>query len=131
MEAAPHILLIEDDEVDAEAVERAFLKCGFNHWLTVAKDGKAALSILHRHLETAPPDLILLDLNLPRMSGIELLQNIRMIPDFQATPVFVLTTSEDPGDKQAALDLGVADYLVKSNIGYNLANLIDSHLSTP
>jgi len=108
-----NILLVEDDEVDVMNVRRAFLKGHIAHPLYVAGNGVEALDMLRRN--DVPPErrLVLLDLNMPRMSGIEFLEELRRDPVLHRTPVVVLTTSNDDRDKGEAYGLNVAGYLVK------------------
>jgi CheY-like chemotaxis protein len=113
-----HILLVEDDEVDVMNVKRAFAKHAINNPLYVASNGLEALAML-RGEEGVPPSvpagrrLILLDLNMPRMGGIEFLQVLRADPHLALTPVVVLTTSNEDRDRVEAYKLSVAGYLVK------------------
>src|SRR5690606_3515074 len=89
-----NILLVEDDEIEAEAVIRAFQKHALPNPITVAQDGIEALSILrHQAQWHANPYMILLDLNMPRMSGIEFLHEIRQDSQLKRSIIFVLTTS--------------------------------------
>jgi CheY-like chemotaxis protein len=122
------ILLVDDDGVDAEAVERAFRKADVSTPLVVASDGVEALEKL-RGTDGSPPLprplVILLDLNMPRMNGIEFLDELRADPALRDHVVFVLTTSDDNRDKIAAYQRQVAGYLVKSNVGHNFTQLIN------
>lgn len=114
MSAGPlNILLVEDDAVDVMNVQRAFEQAHIENPLFIASDGVEALELLRR--SSIPPDrrLILLDLNLPRMNGIEFLRELRDDPTLRTIPVVVLTTSADDRDKTAAFDLHVAGYLLK------------------
>ena len=122
-----HILLIEDDEIDAEAILRAFRKQKIGNPITVVSDGIEALELLHGvhgHAKLASPYLILLDLNLPRMNGIEFLQTIRKDPLLERSIVFILTTSERDEDKMAAYDEQIAGYLVKSRAGVDFTSVV-------
>lgn len=110
------MLLVEDDEVDVLNVRRALAKAELGVALHVASDGVEALELLAgpRRDELEPfPKLVLLDLNLPRMNGIELLQRIRDDAELRRLVVIALTTSDDERDVRAAFDLNVAGYLVK------------------
>lgn len=108
-----HILLVEDDEVDVMTVTRAFEKNKILNPLYVAADGREALAMLRDGRVPRQRRLVLLDLNLPRMSGIEFLQELRADPELRLTPVVVLTTSRDEQDKIKAYGFNVAGYLVK------------------
>ena len=108
-----NILLVEDDAVDVMNVKRAFDKNRITNPLYVASNGIEALRML-RHNEIPPNRrFILLDLNMPKMSGIEFLRELRDDPALSATPVVVLTTSNDERDKVDAYNLNVAGYLLK------------------
>lgn len=106
-----NILLVEDDEIDAEAMLRALERKQPASRCTVVMDGVDALSHL-RHAKTQPT-IILLDLNLPRMGGLEFLSQLRADPNLRRHIVFVLTTSDRHEDKIAAYDRHVAGYCVK------------------
>lgn len=110
------ILLVEDDEVDVMNVRRAFKKNNITNPLLVAGNGLEALEILRGpRSPEAPhlPSLVLLDLRMPKMSGIEFLREIRADPLLKKLIVVVLTTSDDEKDVCSAYDLNVAGYIVK------------------
>lgn len=113
VEKALNILLVEDDEVDVMNVRRAFDKNRIANPLYVAPDGVEALRMLRA--DEVPKDrrIILLDLNMPRMTGIEFLRELRADQGLALTPVVVLTTSDDERDKINAYNLNVAGYLLK------------------
>lgn len=108
-----NILLVEDDEVDVMNVRRAFAKSHIVNPLFVAGDGLEALEKLRSGQIPQERRLVLLDLNMPRMNGIEFLRELRRSPDLCATTVVVLTTSNDEKDKIEAYHLNVAGYLLK------------------
>jgi CheY-like chemotaxis protein len=108
-----NILLVEDDEVDVMNVQRAFAMNHITNPLFVAGNGVEALAKLRRGEIPKRRRIILLDLNLPRMNGIEFLRELRKDPELSATPVVVLTTSNDDRDKVDAYNLNVAGYLLK------------------
>jgi CheY-like chemotaxis protein len=108
-----NILLVEDDEVDVMNVRRAFQKNHIANPLFVAGDGVQALEQLRGGAIPGGRRIVLLDLNMPRMNGIEFLKALRADPALAATPVVVLTTSNDERDKIDAYDLNVAGYLLK------------------
>jgi CheY-like chemotaxis protein len=110
---ALNILLVEDDQVDVMNVKRAFDRNRIANPLHVAGDGLEALEMLRSGMVPSSRRLVLLDLNMPRMNGIEFLQALRRDPALQHTAVVVLTTSNDDRDKIKAYDLNVAGYLVK------------------
>ena len=122
-----HILLVEDDEVDAEAIQRAFRQQRIANPFTVLPDGVEALRAL-RGEEGATaiprPYIVLLDINMPRMNGIEFLQALREDPDLQRSIVFVLTTSNRDEDKMAAYNGHVAGYILKSRAGEDFLEVI-------
>jgi CheY-like chemotaxis protein len=112
-ETALNILLVEDDQVDVMNVKRAFERNRIANPLFVAGDGLEALEMLRSGRVPNSRRLVLLDLNMPRMNGIEFLQELRRDSELQHTPVVVLTTSNDDRDKIKAYDFNVAGYLVK------------------
>jgi len=126
----PHIiniLLVEDDEVDAEAVVRAFRRQKIANPLTIVRDGLEALEALRGeagHPKLSYPYIILLDINMPRMNGIEFLQALRNDTGLKQSVVFVLTTSNRDEDKMSAYDQQVAGYLLKSRTGTDFDDLI-------
>lgn len=110
---ALNILLVDDDEVDVMTVRRAFAKANIANQLYVATNGIEALELLRR--DGVPPSrrLVLLDLNMPRMNGIEFLREVRSDPSLQSLTVVVLTTSNEDRDRVEAYQLNVAGYLIK------------------
>lgn len=108
-----NILLVEDDQVDVMNVKRAFHKNRIVNPLFVAGDGLEGLEMLRNGTVPSERRLVLLDLNMPRMNGIEFLRALRRDPELQFTPVVVLTTSNDERDKIEAYNLNVAGYLLK------------------
>jgi CheY-like chemotaxis protein len=107
------IMLVEDDDVDVMNVSRAFEKANITDPVVRAADGVEALEMLRSGMTPAERLLILLDLNLPRMNGIELLHELRSDPVLRTIPVVVLTTSNDERDKLQAFEMNVAGYLLK------------------
>lgn len=106
------ILLVEDDAVDVMNVRRAFAKNKLTNPIHVAQNGIEALEMLRKGSLPARR-LVLLDLNMPKMNGIEFLRALRADPDLHATSVVVLTTSNEERDKVEAFELNVAGYLLK------------------
>ena len=94
-----NILLVEDDEVDVMNVKRAFQKAHITNPLFVAGNGLEALEMLRGDEMPKQRRLVLLDLNMPRMNGIEFLRELRKDPELSATAVVVLTTSNDERDR--------------------------------
>ena len=121
------ILLVEDDEVDVKALKWAFDKLKVANPLVIARDGTEALEMLK---ELPRPYLVITDINMPRMNGIELLRKIRQTPELRDSIVFVLTTSNDEQDKIDAYDLNVAGYMLKTDMGTSFQraiSLIDNY----
>ena len=110
---ALNILLVDDDEIDVMTVKRAFSRANITNKLYVATDGIEALTLLRSDAIPSARRLVLLDLNMPRMSGIELLREIRADPALHAITVIVLTTSNEDRDRVEAYQLNVAGYLLK------------------
>jgi CheY-like chemotaxis protein len=105
-------MLVEDDEVDAMTVRRALKELHVGNPLARVENGEEALSYL-RQPGQVMPCIILLDLNMPVMGGIEFLQVVKQDATLKRIPVVVLTTSEEQQDKVASFDLGVAGYIRK------------------
>ncbi|MEY2859001.1 MAG: hypothetical protein RLZZ74_3314 [Cyanobacteriota bacterium] len=113
-----NILLVEDDEVDVMNVQRAFRKNKISNPLYIAENGLEALAMLRSQdgkNPVVPPlrRLILLDLNMPKMNGLEFLHQLRADSELKSTPVVVLTTSDEDRDRLEAYNLNVAGYLLK------------------
>ncbi|MDB4886425.1 MAG: hypothetical protein JWN79_1863 [Gemmatimonadetes bacterium] len=108
-----NILLVEDDEVDVMNVERAFRKNHISNPLFVAGNGLEALERLRSGTIPKERRIVLLDLNMPKMNGIEFLTELRKDPELRHTTVVVLTTSNAERDKIDAYNLNVAGYLLK------------------
>ncbi|MEQ8329702.1 MAG: response regulator [Longimicrobiales bacterium] len=108
-----NILLVEDDSVDVMTVMRAFKEVQFGNPIHHAEDGVIALEQLRAGAIDLHKLLILLDLNMPRMNGMEFLRELRADPALKHLPVVVLTTSNDDRDRVEAYDLNVAGYLIK------------------
>lgn len=123
-----NIFLVEDDDGDAKAVIRAFTKAKIANPIVRAYDGIEALEVLRGeggHEKPRKPYILLLDLNMPRMDGIQFLKELRADPDLKKSIVFILTTSKNDQDKAEAYDLNVAGYIVKETAGTDFLNLID------
>ena len=110
------ILLVEDDRVDVMTVQRALRRNRIDNPLHVARTATDALAMLRgdgvKKIDP-PPALILLDLNLPKMNGIEFLKELRGDPELCDLTVIVLTSSNEPNDRAAAFKYEVEDYIVK------------------
>ena len=123
-----NIILVEDDDVDARAVERAFKKARIANKIVRAGDGIEALELLRgENGRTAParPQVLLVDLNMPRMNGIQFVSELRKDPKLNQSIVFILTTSNLDEDKASAYDLNVAGYILKARAGHDFLELID------
>ena len=120
------ILVVDDDDVDVESLQRAFSRRRIANPIEVAHDGEEALQWLRARAgqPSAGPVMVLLDLNMPRMNGIEFLQHLRNDDALKRTVVFVLTTSSDDRDKLAAYNNHVAGYLLKRNVGADFVDLM-------
>lgn len=130
--ASPHgdlkILLVEDDTGDAKAVLRAFRKVRISNTITRAADGIEALDILRGtggKERIQPPFVLLADINMPRMNGIDLVRELRKDPELSGTAVFFLTTSRHDQDIDAAYGLNAAGYIVKETAGRDFLQLVE------
>jgi CheY-like chemotaxis protein len=123
-----NILLVEDNAIDQEAIQRAFKRHRIANPIQVAADGIEALALLRGtdgKTKLPRPYLVLLDLNLPRLNGVELLREIRADSELHDSIVFILTTSKRDEDRMASYDLNVAGYVVKSDVGAGFIRLIE------
>lgn len=107
-----NILVIEDDEVDRMNIERAFNKANLTNPIFVAKDGIEALEMLKNN-KISNPLLILLDINMPRMNGLEFLKILRDDPQWYLTPVVIMSSSREDKDRMSAYSLSVTGYVLK------------------
>jgi len=124
------ILLVDDDDVDYMAVQRAMRQLRLLNPLVRARDGIEALAILTNLDTIKGPYLILLDLNMPRMNGFEFLERIRSDPSLSSSVVFMLTTSSTDEDRMKAYSHHVAGYMVKTDIkdGFNnIFNMLEGY----
>lgn len=113
-----NILLVEDDEVDVMNVRRAFQQNQIINPLYIARDGIEALEMLRGSRDLAPVipcdrRIILLDINMPKMNGIEFLEEVRTDPALRLTPIVVLTTSDHTKDRVEAYKFNIAGYMLK------------------
>ena len=114
--ATPAILLVEDDQMDVMNVQRELRKQNINVPLTHARNGREALNMLrgeNGETKIARPSLVMLDLNMPRLNGLELLKILRDDPEFADLNVFIMTTSDLDVDRSGASGLGVSGYIIK------------------
>lgn len=112
MKSKRPILLVEDDQIDIMTVKRALKKLNVTNQVASVVNGEEALKVL-RNSECIKPAIILLDLNMPRMNGIEFLKIIKDDKNLCRIPVVVLTTSQEEQDKRWCFSLGVAGYMLK------------------
>jgi CheY-like chemotaxis protein len=123
------ILLVEDDEVDAEAVRRALKKANVPNPLYKVQNGAEALDVLsgQNGRERLPqPCLLLVDINMPRMNGFELIEHMRLDRLMKKNIVFMLTTSARDEDKTQAYNLHTAGYILKENLN-ELASILNQY----
>jgi CheY-like chemotaxis protein len=106
------ILLVEDDEIDIKSVKRAFNEINVTNPLEITHNGEEALRYL-KDGKKKRPGLILLDLRMPRMDGIEFLKVIKKEDALRIIPVVVLTTSKEDEDKAEGYNLGISGYMMK------------------
>lgn len=106
------ILIIDDDLVDAMTIKRAFKDINVTNPIDLVGNGEEALEHL-RNRSRVKPCLIFLDLNMPKMNGIEFLRILRQDDDLNMIPVIILTTSKDEHDKVGSFKLGISGYIVK------------------
>lgn len=107
-----YILLVEDDAVDVMTVKRCFKQLKVSTQLLVAGNGEEALLQLSKE-SVAMPCIILLDINMPKMNGLELLQHLKSSAKLKKIPVVMLTSSKEDTDVSRCFELGVSGYLVK------------------
>lgn len=106
-----NILLIEDDNIEIMKLQRTVSKLGLSHRITEAKNGEQALELLRSGQPL--PDIVLLDLNMPRMSGIEFLSILKEDEVLKYLPIVILTTSENRVDLVECYRIGIAGYIIK------------------
>ena len=115
---APTIFQVEDDEDLSFFMDHAIKEISRDISLTIVANGDKGIGLLNEYRENnRKPGLILLDINLPGMSGIELLKTIREIPFFKSVPIVVFSTSDNPRDFKAALEFGANEFQTKP-LGY-------------
>lgn len=124
---SPDIFYVEDDQDFAFIMQYAVKEVKDDLVVRIVEDGTEAMRMLDRYVETQQkPKLILLDLNLPGLSGIDLLKKIKEIPYFKYVPVILFSTSDDPIDVKRSLEFGANAYLTKPDGYTNLITCIQS-----
>ena len=111
-----NILLVEDDYLDVIDIRRSLDKLNVLYNLQIAKNGEEAIELLKMDGQPGAhttPDIILIDINMPKMNGLELLTEIRNHPRWKDLKCFIITTSDEKVDRQAARELGVSGYIIK------------------
>ena len=130
------LFVIEDDDVDFLAVERALKKANSSALITRARDGHEALAMLEQEV-ISKPTVLVVDLQMPKMNGIEFLYHLRKSARYHDSVVIVLSTSNDPGDVFDCYRSQIAAYFEKSQLGSNyepliqLLNLYENHVTLP
>jgi CheY-like chemotaxis protein len=128
-----NILLVEDDDGDAKAMQRAFHRARIANPIIRVVDGIEALDILkgtNGKSKMPSPSILIVDINMPRMNGIQLVRAIREDADIRHAIIFILTTSKREEDKLAVYNLNVAGYILKATAGQDflkLVNLMDCY----
>jgi CheY-like chemotaxis protein len=108
------VLLVDDDQLDALDIRRTLDKLNLVYKLIVAKNGEEGVEVLKRNgTEKFQPDIVLIDLNMPRMNGLEFLTVVRNTEEWKSLKCFILTTSEEKIEKDAAKKLGISGYITK------------------
>jgi two-component system response regulator len=130
----PRILLVEDNPGDVDLLRLALKTAGFECELTVLDDGGEAMAMVRGHgkyANTAPPDLAILDLNVPKNDGIEIIQSMRASEAYRDTKVVVMSSSSSPRDHARLENFRIARYITKPpdldeflNIGAQLKQLV-------
>jgi CheY-like chemotaxis protein len=121
-----HLLLVEDDDLDALNTERALSHQPQVASLTKVRDGEAALELLRARKLPSRRLVVLLDLKMPKMGGIEFLRKVRETPELHSLPVVVMTASQDESDRAQAYALNAAGYFIKSADADELGRYVSS-----
>jgi CheY-like chemotaxis protein len=131
MNKVVNILLVEDDTLDILDIQRTMDKMNILHRMHVARNGEEAVDFLQHQDPDDPatsPDVVLLDMNMPKMNGLEFLASLRANQVWKDLKVFVVTTSEEKVDKEAAQKLGISGYIVKPLKLNNPSSMDSFHL---
>lgn len=122
-----NLLLVEDNQLDVKIFQRAMRSAGLDQPFQVAGNGVEALERLRGDAGVPPlerPNVILLDLNMPRMNGLEFLQELCADPELRNQVVFVLSTSDAPHDRERVYEYNVAGYMLKGSAGEDFVDTI-------
>lgn len=111
MKVELNVLLIEDDTIEVMKLNRTITKLKLNHKIVIANNGEEALKILN--VDNFLPDIILLDLNMPKMNGIEFLSILKSDENLRHIPAIILTTSKNQKDLLECYKIGIAGYVLK------------------
>lgn len=127
MVMSPDIFYVEDDQDFAFIMQYAVKEVSEDLTVSIAEDGNSAIAALHRFAEEKHrPKLILLDLNLPGLSGLDVLKRIKEIAFFKYVPVILFSTSDDLNDVRTSLEIGANAFLTKPSGYHNLINCVRS-----
>lgn len=124
-----HILLVEDSEGDIFLIQEAFHEAKITVNFSLVNDGRQAVDFLRKdgeYMNVTTPDIVLLDLNLPKMNGFEVLEIVKMDEQLKQIPVIMLTTSSSPDDIQKSYSNYVNSYIVKPSYFQNFINIVRS-----
>jgi len=124
------VVIVENDDNDVFFIERALQKAGFNLPLTRLKDGQYAIDYFSDLKMEARPDLVLLDVQMPRKNGFEVLTWLRGHPLYVKMPVMMLTSSDDPVDIHKAKHLGATEFLTKKAHCYEVIRVLERYTSS-
>jgi CheY-like chemotaxis protein len=119
------IVLVDDDDIDVMGVQRALHKLKILNPIVRAHDGIEGLALLRDESAVQRPFIVLLDINMPRMNGLEMLAELRNDPELSTTVVFVLTTSKSDEDKMKAYAQHIAGYIVKNQVAEGFMHVIE------
>jgi CheY-like chemotaxis protein len=121
-----NILMVDDDNLDVIDMQRSLTKMSLLHKTSIARNGEEALELLSAmEKNNSLPDVILLDINMPKMNGVEFLNVVRKNPTWKELKIFMITTSDELIDREETRKLGVSGYIVKP-LKLNNATSIDS-----
>lgn len=107
------ILLVEDDQLDVIDIKRTFDKLNILYTMQHARNGEEAIDVLTQSSSEELPDVVLIDINMPRINGLELLSEIRKNDSWKHLKCFIITTSDERVDRKTAEELGVSGYIIK------------------